>query len=251
MVCYVYDGSFMGLLTAIYEAYYRRERLEEIFAEDEFKPSFFYEPVYINNEKEKYLKVYNAIEKKISKDALRIIYYVFLSEVEGTSTLIYRYIKMGFKIGKDVDLHLHNEVVISMHRMCKKVMDEKHRMLGFLRFRQLRNGVYYAAMEPDHNILQLITPHFAKRLSGEQFMIHDRKREIVSLYKDEKWVIAPLSIEQGDNILKCTGDSVYENLWKQYFKSANIENRRNLRLQKRSMPKRYWKYIIETEDSLL
>ncbi|ETI99568.1 MAG: hypothetical protein Q611_LSC00264G0001, partial [Leuconostoc sp. DORA_2] len=38
----------------------------------------------------------------------------------------------------------------------------------------------------------------------------------------------------------------YSSLWKCYFKSTTIEERKNLRLQRQMMPKRYWKHIFET-----
>ena len=39
----------------------------------------------------------------------------------------------------------------------------------------------------------------------------------------------------------------YQKLWKTYFKSTTIEERKNLQLQARMMPKRYWKHIFETQ----
>ena len=38
----------------------------------------------------------------------------------------------------------------------------------------------------------------------------------------------------------------YSDLWKTYFRSTTIEERRNPKLQSRMMPKRYWKHILET-----
>jgi len=34
-------------------------------------------------------------------------------------------------------------------------------------------------------------------------------------------------------------------LWKKYFKSMAIEERKNLKLQQQNMPKKYWKYLVE------
>ena len=37
----------------------------------------------------------------------------------------------------------------------------------------------------------------------------------------------------------------FEDLWRNYFKSTTIKERINLKLQKRSMPKRYWNNLTE------
>lgn len=42
-------------------------------------------------------------------------------------------------------------------------------------------------------------------------------------------------------------DDEYCELWKTYFKSTTINERRNLKLQARMMPRRYWKHIFEVQ----
>lgn len=245
MICYIYDGSFDGLLTAVYESYYMREKPEQILRKEHFLPDFFIEPIYIKTSEEKAYKVYNAIKDKVSHEALKYVFYVFLSELKESSTLIYRYLKLAFKIGKDINLHMHNSIVLSVHKISNKVTNEAHRMLGFIRFKFLASNVYYAAMEPDHNILQLIMPHFSKRFSSQNFIIHDRKREIAALYNKEKWVIVDMLKADGEKLFLNNNDEVYEKLWKQYFSSITIENRKNRKLQKSYMPERYWKFLTE------
>jgi len=41
-----------------------------------------------------------------------------------------------------------------------------------------------------------------------------------------------------------------EDLWKTFFQTIAIEERKNERCQKSFMPKKYWKYMIEMEDKL-
>ena len=40
MLHYIYDGSFDGLLTSIYEAYYRRGDIEDIVPKDSMEEKF-------------------------------------------------------------------------------------------------------------------------------------------------------------------------------------------------------------------
>ena len=40
-------------------------------------------------------------------------------------------------------------------------------------------------------------------------------------------------------------EALYDQLWKDYFKSTNIVERRNIKLHLQHVPKRYWKYLTE------
>lgn len=116
-------------------------------------------------------------------------------------------------------------------------------MLGLLRFRELQSGIFYAPMGPDHNIVSLLAPHFAKRLSDQPWMIHDVKRDIAAIYDRKDWTIALIRQKKA---LPLHGDELeFQRMWKQYFKSVAISSRRNLRLQKHFMPSRYWRYLVE------
>lgn len=74
-----------------------------------------------------------------------------------------------------------------------------------------------------------------------RFIIHDVKRQLAIIYDGQKAVIEELKSEDVPNILSGT----YEELWKSYFKSATILEKENPRLQRRNMPKRYWKNLTE------
>jgi probable DNA metabolism protein len=246
MICYIFDGSFEGLLTSIYEAYYCKDKPEEIIPEWQFKPTLLTEPVHIVTNLEKSTKVYEAIKKKISKSALKLIYHVYLSELEGSCTMIYNYVRLGFKLGSEVDLHLHKDCVLGMHNTEKKVTYECHRMLGFVRFKSIDN-MFYSAIEPDHNILGLIASHFASRLPDENWIIHDFKRDLAVFYNKKEWIVTELSKEKAEDFLIREENELYETLWKEFYTTIAIQDRINPRLQKRMMPARYWKHLTEID----
>jgi len=247
MIIYIYDGSFEGLLTSIYDAYYSKEKPEEIVKNEEYVPSLITNPVYISSDYTKASKVSNAIKEKISPTSLNYIYYAYLSDIKGNGTAIYNYVKLGFRLGKDVDLHLIENSVLKIHQLVKKVTFEYHRFLGFVRFKNVKNKFLYAPIEPDHNILSLITEHFIQRLSNEYFIIHDLKRDIATIYNKREWVIYKLSKEESANLHYSQEEVFYEDLWKDYFESIAINDRLNPKLQKRMMPQRYWKYLTEIQ----
>ncbi len=244
MRVFLHDLSFEGLLSAIYDAYYSKEKPDRIYCENFYKENLLDEVIHIKTDKTKFEKVYNAVNNKISKESLNKIYLVFLSEYEESSNLIYNYLRMGFKLGKEVELHKNNDIVLNIDKISKKVSYEKHRFTGFVRFREI-NGVLYSSIEPDFNILPIIANHFKNRLTNEYFIIHDTKRNMAIVYNKEDYQLISLNKSQKEKILSMNNDEEYETLWKQYFKSTNIEERKNPRLQNRMMPKRYRNNMVE------
>lgn len=243
MNTYIYDGSFDGLLTSIYEAYYRDEKPQEIVTEEDFQHNMFTNPIYITTDLQKAEKVYNAIRDKISNTALENVFYVFLSELEERGNWIYHYLRLGWKIGWKIDYYLSDNRVLSVHNIADKVKRERHRMLGLIRFRQLRNGLYYAPIETDYNIVGLVAPHFSKRMADQDWMIHDVKRNLAAIFNQQEWVIT--SVESMQELPVTDQELLYQQLWKNYFENIAIEDRKNSQLQKRNMPARYWKFLTE------
>jgi len=243
MVSYISDGTFEGLLTCIYEAYYRHETPEHIFCGDQIQESLLSIPVAIDTDREKADRVLNSIRHKISGDALDHAYHAFLSEIDDIGVWIYRYLKLGWKVGSSVDSYIWEDEVQVVHEASRKTVWESHRMLGIIRFRELQGGIYYAPIGPDHNIVSLVAPHFARRLSDQPWMIHDVKRDIAAVYNMKDWTIAAVRQKRA---LPLHGDELeFQRMWKQYFKSIAITSRRNPRLQRQYMPSRYWRYLVE------
>lgn len=246
MICYVFDGSFEGLLTSIYEAYYNKNKPEEIIPSWQFENTLITEPIYITTDDEKSSKVFSAIKNKISLQALELIYHVYLSEIDSCCSLIYNYVKLGFKLGSQVNLYLHEDTVLSIHNLNNKVINECHRMLGFVRFKSIGN-MYYSAIEPDHNILGLIASHFSARLPNENWIIHDLKRNMAVFYNKKEWVLTPFAADNIDSLTIKEEPELYESLWKDFYKTIAIADRTNPKYQKRNMPQRYWKHLTELE----
>lgn len=243
MIHYIYDGSFDGILTAIYEVYYGREIPDNIVPQDSMEENFLVQKAFITTDGEKARKVYEAIENKISEEALRRVFYAYLSEIEDHGMIILKYLQLGFKIGPQVDLNLSDDIVLMMDNIYNKVAREKHRMLGLIRFKELENGILYSSIEPDYNVIGLLAPHFASRMANENWAIHDVKRGIAIFYNKQEWIIK--DIELKDSLILKEEEEEYQELWKAYFKSIAIQSRINPRLQKRNMPMRYWKHLVE------
>jgi len=243
MIVYVYDGSFEGLLTSIFEAYYKKEEPSAIVRGDGLQQDLLARYVYIETDPVRSDRVYTSIRKKISEEALKNVYHVFLSEDPEAGTIIYRYLKLGWKMGKRVDLHLSDEAVFRVMDINRRLEFELHRLLGFVRFRQLEGGIYYSSINPDNNIVELLAPHFAERLSDQNWIIHDVKRKRAALYNKTDWVITEFDIK--DIPGNTAEEKQYSRMWKEFFNTLAIQSRNNPKLHRQLLPRRYWDHLTE------
>ena len=248
MLVYVYDGCFEGLLTAVYEAYSRRERPDHILSAQGLAMNLFDQYQEIFTDPVKCNKIVEAIRLKISEEALERVTQVYLADISDPGTLVYQYLRLGFQLGSAVDNHLHEDCVLSVHKISRKVGFEVHRFEGLLRFVRTGWGIYYAKLEPDHNIVSQLAPHFASRLSDQDWIIHDTRRGIAAMYNQREWIItdqvpaqlvSPSSDGAGDS------EEFFQALWREYFQNIAIAERKNIKLQKNHMPSRYWKNLTE------
>lgn len=246
---YNYDGSFYGLLTCIYHIYYDRVEPLNICVkinESVEQHNFLYESINITTSSEKALKVYNSIAEKISNQALSQVYEAYLSSVEGKELIIYNYIKLGYKVGSNIYAYHYMSEVSEFRKIIIKVTKEVHNFCGFIRF-ELRGNFYYAIYAPDHNITELLVPHFVERFSDQNFIIHDIKRNVAAIYDTKDYFLTSFTNEELQALNSKTKEDPFEQLWKEYFVNMAIEERKNSKQQKRLMPTRYWKHMLETK----
>lgn len=156
---------------------------------------------------------------------------------------IYYYLKIAFKNGREVDKNWADDRIRKIKKLSKRVSRERHKYLGLLRFRELKGGILYAPFEPEYNVLPIMSSHFASRMKNKRWVIHDKKRGLAVIYKDNEWMVI-----DGDELPEVKygeDEKYYQSLWQKFFENITIENRKNEKLQKNFMPKKYRKYLIE------
>jgi probable DNA metabolism protein len=135
-----------------------------------------------------------------------------------------------------------NEVI----ELNRAVGREAHRFLGLLRFREIHQGIFYAEYEPQYNITVLIAPHFTKRLTCQPFLIHDKRRNICAVFNGQELVMTNEIPSIPDEFTE--SEEQYSELWKAFFRTIAIKERKNPRTQMNFMPKKYWKYLTELQQ---
>lgn len=243
---YLYDGSWIELLSLINYLLKENKKPLNIKEESKYTPNLIDQALHLNIKKEK--KIYQEWIKKVSRDIVKIAYYVYLSNDENKELIIYYFLKNGLKY-KDKVKYLRNlKCVNKALSLTHYVFGEAHRMKGFLRFQEMKNGFLYAQMEPENNIICLLTTHFKKRLPQENWLICDEKRKIYAFYDTTR-----VYFLESDEIIKLNlefskKELDIEDLWKTFFKTIAIKERKNTRAQRNFMPLKYRKYMLETDD---
>jgi len=128
---------------------------------------------------------------------------------------------------------------------AQRVGREIHRLMGLLRFNPRNDGIWLARCAPDNSILHVFAWYFMRRFGEVPWVIIDEKRGLALVrLANEEPVLGPLSAFPFLSELDLAEDD-WEELWRSYHKSVNIENRKNPALQIQLMPRRYWKYLPE------
>lgn len=241
---YLYDGSFEGLLTTIFYAYQEKDEVL-ITRSTHYVPHLLYEIHNIKVEDDKFERVYSSIQTKLSTSILSTLYYLYLSELEGCENLCLDYLKLCYRYGETINLAKNNDTIIQVDTFRRKVTLEVHRFNGFVRFNEISSGCYYAQIEPDHNILPLLSDHFTRRFSDQNFIIHDLKRKTALVYTQKEVYLQTLTLSESTALKNLDITDPFESLFKSYYDSTTIKERKNPRLQKSFAPKRYWKHLAE------
>lgn len=241
---YLYDGTFDGYLTAIFYAYREKEETH-IYKENLYTPSLLSNSKLITSEPAKADRVYQSILMKLSCSTLNNLYHVYLSEEIGAETLGLNYLKLCYHYSDSVNSAKNNDIIHQVDILHKRVRLEVHRFYGFVRFKEVHPMVFYAPIEPDHNILPLMMGHFKRRFSDQHFIIHDLKRKSAIIYNTSEILLRYLTVEESHELAKANITDTFEVLFKTYYASTTISERTNSRQQNSYMPKRYYKHLVE------
>ncbi len=252
-ITFIYDGSFNGFLSCIFAAYDQRIQVQDIQPKFRRQEGLFSESQEIPTELEKAKRVWLGLKKKNS-NTLNDIYFAFLSEAHGVEMLLYRVIQKCLSGGPRAGANYSDPDILQLHQLARKVGREKHRMEAFVRFMQTKDGIYFANVAPDFNVLPLISKHFRLRYADQEWLIYDLKRKFGLHYDLHRTQIVALELDKecANSIHKderfTEEENEWQELWKNYFRSTNIRSRINTKLHLQHVPKRYHRYLVEKNE---
>lgn len=247
MTTVLYDGTYQGWLTAVFEIYEYKFKDISFARTDTLNPFLFGNVHTVLSSDYKATRVLKGLEKHLSNEGLKKLFQTFLSEVSGFDDIMWRFVQHVFLSKTNIESDFANPAVWDIQKAAKLVRRESHRMKAFVRFQLTCDGLFYALVEPDCNVLPLISKHFKGRYTDQRWLIYDGKRKYGIYYDLEAVTTVQIdfnTISSKKDIYDVREDA-FQQLWKRYFSSVNIESRKNMKLHMRHIPKRYWKHLTE------
>ncbi len=251
---YTYDGTFEGLLTVLFTVYDWRAAPNSIQPAATAQTGLFAQSARLTTDGALAARVWDGLLKTMDAEARARLYHVFLSEDAERELLVFRYVDLALRAGRDIAENYADATVRRVQRLAQQMFREKHRMEAFVRFEKTRDGLFHATVEPDYDVLPLIAPHFTKRYADQRWLIYDRRRGY-GLYYD----LTRTDVVQFENAAPAHAaagvaatvlderEPLFQVLWQAYFDHVNIPERKNLKLHRRHMPLRYWQYLSEKQ----
>lgn len=242
---YHYDGSFDGLLCCVFESYDKKEIPTDIFPIYESEVTLF--PVKeIITDSVKANRVLASIPKKIGASALEFVQHAFLTCLTKKELYILLFLRLGYSHGPSVMDMLSDDVVNVLFKAVKNLNNESHLLKGFIRFSIINNALF-SEIEPKNYVLPLLSKHFCERYPEEHFLIYDKTHGMTLIYEPYKPTIIPI---ESMNLHKLDDEEKhFQDLWKLYYDTVEIKGRHNPKCRMSHMPKRYWKYLTEFNNS--
>jgi len=257
MRTFVFDGTFEGLLSAVFDQYELKPETTRLVWNKFHQPGLLDEDHIVITDEAKANRVWQGMKKKISLDWQQRFYKAHLSELPETFQHLFDFARYIFDNPKGAETNYGHPSVMAISQIDKSVNRERHRMKAFIRFQKTSDGIFYAPIEPDFNVLPLIVPFFKNRYADQMWIIYDIRRKYGMFYNLEK--VEEISIDFVPDIATTSTflpsqaidekEELYGLLWNDYFRNTNIPARKNMKLHLQHVPKRYWKYLTEKQHN--
>jgi probable DNA metabolism protein len=250
MYTLVYDGTFEGLLTAVFEIYERKLFHVKLIKGEWRSSALFEEVLQVITDESRAGRVLKGLRAKLSAAGIQRLYIAHMAEMDNEESNLVGFIRYVFDTDQNVEEDYGNKYVMRISEIIKMIRREKHRMEAFVRFQKLKDETFYSAIEPDFNVLPLLIKHFKSRYADQKWIIYDIKRRYGIYYDlhDTQYISFDFSdVNNPGNIIiaLCEDEGIYQHLWKNYFTSVNIAARKNTRLHLKHIPRRYWRHLTE------
>lgn len=252
-VNYLYDGSFEGLLTAVAKAVKSPRVVSGVYAESDYVPNLFEQNQLIQTDRAQAQRLFQYLHS-LGRIPVQLAINGYLSEDCEAGGYICRLVEQCVQVGAAAVSNFACESIYALRALDKKVSFEAHRLNGLIRFRILKDGLQYAPIEPDHNVIGYCVNHFTRRLHNRRWMLHDIRRELALYWDGEK--LQPVTVDDRFTDFVADNGEVpceemddmelhYQQLWNAFHGAISNPARENQKLQRQLMPQRYWKYLIE------
>lgn len=251
---YQCENSSDGILSAVFEAGisgygHNYIKIQPLAQDCTYNIELFSEYIKVETSAKKARNVLETIESRISHEAYIFVMSALLSEDGDRGNVIYQFVTYGFTTGAGITKALQLECVARIFEIKRGVYNEAHFYKEFIRFQEVRRApsVLMAKIEPKNRILTLVTAHFEDRFNAEYFIIYDKSHKEASFHSAGGGCMIRILTEDEERRLDSLLDvnEQYADLWKIFFNSIAVDERKNYKLQRGNLALHYRKYMTE------
>ncbi len=248
------EDSVEGIFTAIYTAYEKRYRPETtgIVTSEEGNLRLFAVYEHILTDPVKSGKVFRTLRERFGEEGFYVLCLALASCQEDKATAVYRCVAKGLRLRcpyRILTQHADTDVD-RVQKLKYHAWHEMHQLLGFVRFRELKNGVLFSEVCPKNNVLAFLADHFSDRFPGEHFLICDLGRNLFVVHEaGQPWFLACDPHIKRENMEESAEEARYQELFRHFCHKIAIEARGSEALQKGMLPLRFRPYMTEFTNS--
>lgn len=254
------EDSLEGIFTGIYEAYALREGHAhvhlQIGEEDNLRLFAVYLPV--SSDPVKTEKVVQTLRSRLGEHVYHTLCRAAASCYPDKGEAVYKTVVDALTAGsgRRVMENLKNPYVARCFELARFTANEAHYEIEFIRFQELaaregeENTVLFSKIGPKNNVVPFVMPHFADRLSIENFMVYDENRKLFGVHPArEEWYLVAAGEEFALKSLDVSQkEEKYQELFRTFHRTIGIKSRENKKLQRQMCAYRYQDYMMEFEQ---
>ena len=254
------EDSLEGIFTGIYEAYALREGHAHVHLqlgeEDNLRLFAVYLPV--SSDPVKTEKVVQTLRSRLGEHVYHTLCRAAASCYPDKGEAVYKTVVDALTAGsgRRVMENLKNPYVARCFELARFTANEAHYEIEFIRFQELaaregeENTVLFSKIGPKNNVVPFVMPHFADRLSIENFMVYDENRKLFGVHPArEEWYLVAAGEEFALKTLDVSQkEEKYQELFRTFHRTIGIKSRENKKLQRQMCAYRYQDYMMEFEQ---
>lgn len=249
------EDSIEGIFTSVFDGWKWgvSGKQVKISVSDPEGPDFFCTFMRIKSDTEKAEKVSDTVKRKLGSELYKILCCIAASSHEEKGTVIFYMLLKALSHGRNdrkILDDMKDPYIVLASKLYTKVRREVHRFYGFLRFRQIGDGILYSRIAPGNDILLLLADHFENRFPNENWVIYDENRNKALFHASGKKSFIRIGVEEvfdtDNGIIK---KEEYEQLWRIFCGNISIRERQNLSLQQQMIPFKYRSNMEEFSEN--
>ena len=202
---------------------------------------------HVDGDPSKAEKVIRSIRRSISETAYMNIYYASLSADENALQAIYDFLRVGFAIGSTVVEQYTNPHVMNLLELRRRYQMKRIIFGNLPVFKVWKTRSMSVIWSPGIDVIMLVGNHFANRMPSEHWMIIDDNRKTACVHvKDGENYLRYLTDDEFSVLQKTESyEDEYTDMWKTFFHSISIEQRKNYVCQRNLFPIWKRKHAVE------